>query len=130
LPELGNTPRLQTDNLQAEIMYAIFLHDFNRAEGLLEEGYALWAQLSPRSPFTWFNLTYLEIALLLARKSKRAMDALDEYLRRWEKVPQLFYLTRLKLLRIEKYPRKVGSPTIFTSRASLFYLEDRIAKRD
>jgi hypothetical protein len=62
----------------------------------------MWAKLSPRSPYTWFNLKYLEIAMLTARKNNAAMDVLDEYLWRWEQVPQLFYLARLKLLRIEK----------------------------
>jgi hypothetical protein len=128
--ELGNTARVQTDNLQAEISYALFLRDFNKAEGLLERGYALWETLSPKSPYTWFNLKYLEIALLFSRKHKSAIDALDEYLVRWEQVPQLFYLARLKLLRIETYPRIVPAPTIFTSRASLFYLEDKVARRD
>jgi hypothetical protein len=128
--ELGNTRRVQTDNLQAEISYAIYLQDFNKAEGLLRDGYALWETLSPRSPYTWFNLKYLEIALLFARKHKWAMDVLDEYLWRWEQVPQMFYLARLQLLRIEKYPRTVRPPTIFTSRASLFYLENEVARRD
>lgn len=128
--ELGNTPRVQTDNLQAEISYAIYLRDFNKAEGLLKDGYARWEALSPRSPYTWFNLKYLEIALLFGRKHKWAMAVLDEYLWRWEQVPQMFYLARLKLLRIENFPRTVRSPTVFTSRASLFYLEDQIARRD
>ena len=121
---------MQTDNLQAEISYAIYLQDFNKAEGLLAEGHAHWKTLSPRSPYTWFNLKYLEIAMLFARQHKWAMDVLDEYLWRWEQVPQLFYLARLKLLRIEKYPRIVRAPTIFTSRASLFYLENEVARRD
>jgi hypothetical protein len=128
--ELGNTARVQTDNLQAEISYALFLRDFNKAEGLIEQGYALWGTLSPRSPYTWFNLKCLELALLFARKHRSRTDVLDEYLLRWEQTPQLFYLARLKLLRIEKYPRIVQAPTIFTSRASLFYLENKVAQRD
>jgi hypothetical protein len=107
----SGTRRVQTDNLQAEIGYALFLQDYNKAEGFLADGYALWETLSPRSPYTWFNLKYLEIALLLARKHKSAIDVLDEYLLRWEEVPQLFYLARLKLLRIEQSCLHLRSPS-------------------